>query len=240
MKHLIEERLSSMEHEKGISLITDFGCLSSCPYCIWRNHKKYRHNPENQIKTFLGLISSGNRTLRKFSLSGGGDPLNLHPDRKGFYDAIHKICKKHGLVYDIHTSYSVEKILEFFEMFPEAAEHLHRIVFHASRERIPFVSSLSRFKELLGRTRLRIVYVVSEELDLPYLREIEESLSRDFPEDVQLSYRELVGERFRASEEVQSFCETVSERRKTGKYINQKDYNVYIMPDGTTTETFLE
>lgn len=233
---------TNVSHEtdsmKGISIITDFGCQSGCPYCIWRDHRKYLMDTERQISSLDALLKE--RTwIQKFSVSGGGDPLNLHPESRGFYDSVHRICREQGKKYDIHTSYSPEMILSFFRKHPLSKDLLNRIVFHASRKRVPHRGNLMELLGVTQTTNLRLVYVVTDELDVPYLQNTEKTVIKHFPKNTQLSYRELVGDRCRASLEVQEFCKRVSERMENGKFIEQKDYNTYIMPDGSIRDVFL-
>lgn len=63
-----------MVKDKYISVITNFGCHYSCPYCIVRNN-----NLQIPKSTVEGLDFLENEIKRNqcdwVSLSGGGDPL---------------------------------------------------------------------------------------------------------------------------------------------------------------------
>lgn len=226
---------------KGLSIITNFGCKSDCHYCIWKsstNHNLYKYyNINGQLNALTNFLLE-HPELDKFSLSGGGDPLNVTLDSLAFYDRLNAICFKYDKKYDIHTSYSVKDIQKFLQL-TSSRPFLRKIVYHASSCRIPFPNMLKQFKELERFFSLRFVYVITDSLSLEYLIKAEDIIQNYF-NGAQLSYREYVGTQFTPTEEIKEFCKNVTNRMENSRFIEQNDYNYYIMPDGSIAEKFLE
>jgi hypothetical protein len=225
-----------------LSIITDFGCRRNCGHCITRQIR-FGHNGGRDFyhsSYWLDALFENLPNTGKFSISGGGDPLNdveLHSD---FWSLINGICKIKGLSYDVHTSY--------WEVFdPElAAKHLKymdRAVVHVNAtygEPIPW-------DKIRGRHRLVAV--------------VDGSLTREFCEELearaydQVSYREYVAlnaeqyvsdmgiyaahPEYRA--DFDKWLWDVPFRLKgRGRFIKQGDYNTYLWPDGRIKTKFFE
>lgn len=227
---------------KGLSVITNFGCKSNCEYCIWKNTINYiKYQFYNHIHAQLFSLKSfliQHPDIEKFSLSGGGDPLNLTTTSLNFYKNLNNICYELNKKYDIHTSYFINDIEKFLNV-TNSDTFLRKIVYHASLDRIPEPILLKEFKKLEKNFDLRIVYVITDSLTIEYLNQVEEILKNNF-KNIQLSYREYVGTKYLPSKHVKEFCKNVSKRLKNSRFIEQNDYNYYIMPDGSITEKFLE
>lgn len=88
-------------NDKYISIITNFGCHYTCPYCIVKNN-----NLDIPRTTINGLDSLWLEIVRNqcnwVSLSGGGDPLWHYSDHKDWYDihgdGTNKKCKWKNLI----------------------------------------------------------------------------------------------------------------------------------------------
>ena len=88
-------------NDKYISVITNFGCHYTCPYCIVKNNNL--NIPKTTIK---GLDSLWLETVRNqcnwISLSGGGDPLWNYSEHKDCYDiygdSTNEKCKWKDLI----------------------------------------------------------------------------------------------------------------------------------------------
>lgn len=79
-------------NDKYISIITNFGCHYTCPYCIVKNN-----NLDIPRTTINGLDSLWFEIVRNqcnwVSLSGGGDPLWHYSEHKDWYDKFLKLQK---------------------------------------------------------------------------------------------------------------------------------------------------
>ena len=69
---------------KYLSVISNFGCHFSCPYCIVKNN-----NLNIPKTTYKGLDNLQKEIIKNecdwVSLSGGGDPLHNFMYNKGWY-----------------------------------------------------------------------------------------------------------------------------------------------------------
>ena len=102
--------------EKYLSIITNFGCHYTCPYCIVKNN-----NINVPVTTLQGLdnlkrvlIENGCNII---SVSGGGDPLHEFASHRDWYMKLFQILKdmENEEIYipvEMHTSYiNSEKII---------------------------------------------------------------------------------------------------------------------------------
>lgn len=223
---------------KQISVITNFGCKQNCKYCIWKTYnlnKIYQENLEDKQLQVLKTYLENNYNSFKFTISGGGDPLNNIDDHEKFYNNIFNLCYKFNKKVDIHTSYNYPSIQMFLNKYFFKNNYINRIILHRNMNN----SNLIDLKNIYNiHNKLRIVYVITSDISISFLKFIERIIQNKYP-DIQLSYREYVGNKFTPSKELTNFCKSIDQRYQNGKYIYQKDYNMYIMPNGNVTETFL-
>lgn len=67
--------------DKYLSIITNFGCHYTCPYCVVKN------NHLDILQTTLEGLDNLSKSIQEskaniISLSGGGDPLFQYPNHK--------------------------------------------------------------------------------------------------------------------------------------------------------------
>lgn len=228
---------------KGYSIITDFGCKNICKYCIWK-HNKIRNNKYphflNSIESFIKSIPNN---ISKFSISGGGDPLNNFEKNKNFWNLINTLCIKYNKKIDIHTSY-----IDFFNFDHKYFKNiLNKFIFHGNVQlnlketflykNVYKLNDILKFKDYYD---IRIVYVLDSNIDsFEALHRFETFC---YVNNIQIAYRELVNitkdERLNIKEDINSFCINVQERYNLGRYVNQNDYNLYLMPDGKVYDKF--
>lgn len=74
---------------KYLSIITNFGCHYTCPYCIVKeNNLKI---PKTTIKGLHKLLPDINKYCCDIiSVSGGGDPLHNYEENKDWWDVLFK------------------------------------------------------------------------------------------------------------------------------------------------------
>lgn len=221
--------------QKGLSLITNFGCKTNCEYCIWKDHI---FNSINQnIFTCLYVLNNEikKEKIEKFSISGGGDPFNNVSSNIQFWNEINKICKENNVKVDIHSSYLNFKkdFIKYNNIYQELKSNTNRIVLHLSVERY----DENKIFDISREFKLRINFVVTNKLSLTFLNKVEEYSKKL---NIQLAYRELMfNESIKPTEELSEFCKSIHKRYKNGRYVYQNDYNRYIMPNGKLYENFL-
>lgn len=141
-------------NDKYISIITNFGCHYTCPYCIVKN------NNLNIPKTTInGLDSLWLETVRNqcnwISLSGGGDPLWHYSEHKDWYDKFFEITE--DLNRELHTSLPNVPGVPY-EAFDRVVYHLHSLeqLYNIKRQncaivRVVFVVTENFTEDLINR-----------------------------------------------------------------------------------------
>ena len=89
--------------DKYMSVITNFGCHYSCPYCIVKNN-----NLQIPKSTVDGL-NSLEKEIKKnqcnwISISGGGDPLWNYEEHEDWYNRFFTIAANLDMKTEMHTS----------------------------------------------------------------------------------------------------------------------------------------
>lgn len=204
--------------DKYLSIITNFGCHYTCPYCIVKNN-----NINIPCTTFDSLDSRFVDTLIKndiniVSVSGGGDPLHNYGNHVAYYKQLFDILGIMGIPLEMHTSYTNT-------MFP--AERCKRIVYH-----------LHDFKQLFyvpkyGNEIVRVVFVVTEDFTEEKVNQIAEYVKESKIID-ELSFRQMVDNHYQTTHYLEDFLK--AGHRKDWWYIEQNDYNLYYVEGKTYTE----
>jgi uncharacterized radical SAM superfamily protein len=196
-----------------LSIITAFGCRFNCPYCIWRQEKRV-YDPcfYDRVAWLSSFYRSVNET---FSISGGGDPLEDFSLHERFWNRIWALCKSKEIQYDIHTSFHTASKNRF--------KNIRKLVVHIRNH---------NFRAVYAD---RVVMVADQKLTIDGMKLFE----RNHP-NIELSYREVVGDEFKPSEDVLTFAQSIHERRNNGRFIRQDDYNQYLFPDGSIRTVFRE
>ena len=197
-----------MKTEKYLSIITNFGCHYTCPYCIVKNNNM--DIPRTTIKGLKLLKSAAefeNATM--ISVSGGGDPLHNYLEHKKYYKRLFKLCKEMGLPLEMHTSY-------IHSEFPY--EKCYRVVYHCH--------SLEQLKniERHGDEKVRVVFVVDEDFTNDKINDIYETVRSSRVID-ELSFRQMVDKGGRVTNHCQDYLREHHKHRWW--YIEQCDYNPY-------------
>lgn len=90
-------------NDKYLSVITNFGCHYSCPYCIVKNN--HLNIPKTTIHGLNNLFSEIVKNRCNWvSLSGGGDPLWKYEQHKDWYEKFFEIVDAAHVNTELHTS----------------------------------------------------------------------------------------------------------------------------------------
>lgn len=195
-------------YKKYLSIITNFGCHYTCPYCIVKNNQI--DIPETTIKGLNNLrqaiIGYGCNIV---SISGGGEPLYEYEQHKDWYDKLFLILDEMDIPMEMHTSCIQND-------FP--TNECKRVVYHLNSSR--------QLREIRrkGKEVVRAVFVVTEDMTEEYLHIIADYVKEDRDID-ELSFRQQVGENY----ETKYFLHDIllAGHRKDWFYIQQHDYNLY-------------
>lgn len=197
--------------DKYLSIITNFGCHYTCPYCIVKEN-----GLQIPITTLDGLDKLD--TAIKFgkynivSVSGGGDPLHNYSNNKKWYEKLFVILNDNGIPIEIHTSY-------IDSTFPY--NKCKRVVYHVRTTDLNELIKIKRYENEI----VRIVIIATENITVEDLIKISRfaEMSNDIDE---LSFRQLVNNRY----ENEYFNHEVlrwGHKHKLWHYIEQNDYNDY-------------
>ena len=203
-------------NDKYISIITNFGCHYTCPYCIVKN------NNLNIPKTTInGLDSLWLETVRNqcnwISLSGGGDPLWHYSEHKDWYDKFFEITE--DLNRELHTSLPNVPGVPY-EAFDRVVYHLHSLeqLCNIKRQNCAIV---------------RVVFVVTENFTEDLINRIAVFCANSDDID-ELSFRQMVDNHY---QETYYFYEYLKAgHKKLWWYIEQNDYNLYYCQNKVYTE----
>lgn len=198
---------------KYLSIITNFGCHYTCPYCIVKNNNI--DIPATTIKGLDKLVEN----IRKYdcnwvSISGGGDPLHNFIKNTGWYIKLFDILPI-DISLELHTSYiSAEQITgdHFLSLFDRIVYHCHT------------TEDLYKIKRSSPSQKIRVVFVVDEKFTNDLINEIA-IIVRNNPNIDELSFRQMVDDHYNTTH----YCEDYLKQghQKDWWYIQQCDYNIY-------------
>ena len=193
--------------DRYLSVITNFGCHYTCPYCIVKNNNL--HIPDttieglNKLEYYIREIGAN-----IVSVSGGGDPLFQYNQHKDWYDKLFEILDRNNCKFELHTSY-------FINDFP--SEKYHRIVYHLRN--IEDIDRVVKKRENI----LRIVYVIQDKFSTEDINTIYSKFSNSNIDE--LSFRQRVDKDFKISYHLHDFL--LENHKKKWWYIQQSNYNTY-------------
>lgn len=196
--------------DKYLSIITNFGCHFSCPYCIVKNNEI--NVPTTTIESLSKLkdaVTSEKANI--ISVSGGGDPLHNYPQHKSYYEKLFELCEEMNIPLEMHTSYIESE-------FPY--EKCHRVVYHCRT--FDQLANIRRH----GNEIIRVVYVVTEHFTTAVINCIANHVKFSNVID-ELSFRQMVDKDYR----VTNYCQDYLRKghKKSWWYIEQCDYNSYFV-----------
>jgi hypothetical protein len=198
--------------DRYLSIITNFGCHYSCPYCIVKNN-----NIDIPVTTLQGLESLSREyylnDCTMISISGGGDPLFEYEKHVDWYRKLFSIAliRKDPIPIEMHTSYMTdESSFPFYDCY--------RVVYHANK--------FEQLKQIhrIANEKIRVVFVVTEKFTLEDIMNIA-TFVNDSKEIDELSFRQLVGKDYSVYDYYEDYLKLG--HKKLWWYIEQCDYNLY-------------
>ena len=205
-------------NDKYISVITNFGCHYTCPYCIVKNN-----NLDIPKTTINGLDSLWLEIARNgcnwISLSGGGDPLWHYSEHEEWYDKFFEIIKDLNLNRELHTSLLNVPGIPY--------DQIDRVVYH--------LHSLEQLYSIKRQNCavVRVVFVVTEIFTEDLINRIAVFCANSDDID-ELSFRQMVDEHYQETYYCYEYLK--AGHKKLWWYIEQNDYNLYYCENKTYTE----
>lgn len=207
--------------EKMLSIITNFGCHYTCPYCVVKETGIYI--PKTTLESLdllLDIYQNGN--YNGISVSGGGDPMHEYEKHTDYYDKLFSICSENHIPLELHTSYIRDGL---------PYSHFDLIAFHLiNTEDILKVNTLD-----CGSATKRIVFVVDKNFTEQKIDDIYDIYLCCY-DILQLSFRQMILPDYSAA----YYCHNhLKEGHKHEKwhYIEQCDYNTYFV-NGKITDGY--
>lgn len=204
--------------DKYLSILTNFGCHFTCPYCIVK--KNGINIPKTTVKSLKGLHAAVKSTgANIISVSGGGDPLFEYENHNDFYDVLLSYCDRCKLPLEMHTSY-------IDSSFPY--EKCHRVVYH-----VRWMIDLDKIKRH-GNEKVRVVFVMTAGIHPRTIDAIADYVEQSADID-ELSFRQMVDENYETQYYNHEYLK--AGHKKRWWYIEQSDYNTYFV-DGKFTNSY--
>lgn len=205
--------------DKYLSVISNFGCHYSCPYCIVKNN-----NLQIPKSTLLGLnklkIEIENNHCNWVSISGGGDPLWKYNQHIDWYDCFFNIIKSIGNIKTaLHTS-MINVPNAPYSLFNRVVYHLHDY------------EQLKQIKRIQNEI-IRVVFVISESFTEDLIDKIAKYCNVSDQID-ELSFRQMVDDHYCETHYCQDYLR--AGHKKLWWYIEQNDYNLYYCENKVYTE----
>lgn len=212
------------------SVITNFGCHWRCPYCIVRNaHMDIpKTDMDLTFDTIKKLVEDGK--IKSLSFSGGGDPLfDMNEERFNWYKSIIRFARRNRVKTSIHTSYTSTALLSKKGNGGNFLD-FDLVSYHMINSRDVDLDHTPILK--LGDETKRAVFVVQKDFTPTKIQEIVKLVKRN-PYIDQLSFRQLINPDY----SIEHTCEEYLRdgHRKDWYYIEQGDYNTYIVNDKIST-----
>lgn len=195
--------------DKYLSVITNFGCHYSCPYCIVKNNNL--QIPQTTVDGLDRLEEEIKKNQCNWvSLSGGGDPLWEIDKHKDWYEKFYRIAFYADVQKELHTSIlNIEPVL--WVLFDRIVYHLHSF---------DQLKSIKRF----GDEIVRVVFVVTENFTEDLINKIA-VYCHNSDEIDELSFRQMVDDHYQETDYCKDYLK--AGHKKLWWYIEQNDYNLY-------------
>ena len=199
---------------KYLSIITNFGCHYTCPYCIVKN------TGIDVPVTTIGGLDKLVENVRKYdcnwvSISGGGDPLHRWLDHTDWFGKLFSIIPS-DIKLEMHTSYLEPPVF--------LACRFDRVVYHCHKPEDLFKIDRYLLNGVRTGQKTRAVFVVTEDFTPKLIDEIA-ALVKYNPNIDELSFRQMVDSNYNTTH----YCEDYLKagHQKDWWYIEQNDYNIY-------------
>ena len=179
--------------DKYLSIITNFGCHYTCPYCIVKNN-----NIDVPVTTLAGLDNLKRAIIDNeitiVSVSGGGDPLFEYEKHKDWYERLFEILDGLNIPLEMHSSYLVSD-------FPY--EKCKRVAYHLQGSAL--LRSEPRHVYRHGDEIVRIVCVVQDYMTEKDLNSISDLVKSWGENSFELTFRQRVDAEYKISYHLHDF-----------------------------------
>lgn len=203
--------------DKYISVITNFGCYYTCPYCIVKNNNL--HIPKSTVEGLDGLEEEIRKNNCNWvSISCGGDLLGDFEKKSEWFAKFHLSAIKAHAHEELHTSFTSIPDIIYFD----------RVVYH-----LHDFEQLKEIRRNHDEEIVRVVFVVTENFTEDLINKIA-VYCHNSDEIDELSFRQMVDDHYRETDYCKDYLK--AGHQKLWWYIEQCDYNLYYCENKTYTE----
>jgi organic radical activating enzyme len=203
--------------DKYLSIITNFGCHYSCPYCIVKNN--HLNIPESTLQGLDNLTKEiKNHNCNWVSISGGGDPLWEYEKHIDWYEKFFNTVPS-DIKIELHTSMIGVKDAPY-NQFDRVVYHLHNF---------EQLKTIRRYNKEI----VRVVFVVTEDFTEELINKIAAHCHNSGVID-ELSFRQMVDDNYKETNYCKDYLE--AGHKNLWYYIEQCDYNTYYVENKIYTE----
>lgn len=204
--------------DKYISVITNFGCHYTCPYCIVKEN--HLNIPKSTIDGLNNLTKAiVDNKCNWISLSGGGDPLYNFENNYDWYNKFF-ISIPYKTKIELHTSYINYKANIPYKLFNRVVYHVHSF---------NELKTIKRYMEEI----IRVVFVVTQNFTEDLINKIAVYCHNSEIID-ELSFRQMIDNNYNTTEICKEYLK--AGHQKLWWYIEQSDYNIYYCENKIYTE----
>ena len=213
----------------GFSIIITFGCNNNCWYCVWKNFHKLKNIHSAFKDTNWDKLNELIRYYpgNKINISGGLDPLYEYKSNLNWWNRLFKIARENNKLIDVHTREFV-----FEKSF---LSNINKLV-------ISF-DTLEKIEKQMLRyyskgTKIRLVKVITKETKL---RELVNAVNFCRNYGFQITFKELYGfdDNCNFIEFENKLKNIYDFNRNKIRFLKNKDYNIYYMPDNKVYDKFM-
>lgn len=206
---------------KYLSIITNFGCHYTCPYCIVKNN--HLNIPITTIQGLHNLRKSiVDNNCNWVSISGGGDPLFNIEQHQDWYEALISNIPN-GTNLEMHTS-----IVDYHKREMWNMDCFDRVVYHLNS-----FTQLYSIERIWAHEIVRVVFVVTKDFTKELIDKIAKFVKESDDID-ELSFRQMVDDNYCTTHYCEEYLK--SKHKKDWYYIEQCDYNLYYAENKLYTE----
>lgn len=201
-----------------LSILTNFGCHWSCPYCVYRENKINIPLTTRENFDFKALEEEmKNMDGDEISISGGGDPLYNWKNNMWFYNEIQSLAGTYNKKIELHTSY-IDYNFDYSDF--------DRVVFHLQSPTQIRLIDMGRHRLWLS-SNVRVVFVIQEHYSKGIINNIIKEVENNEDVTELVSFRQLIKIDGAIAEIEHEYLK--SKHLKDLYYIKQADYNEYFV-----------
>jgi MoaA/NifB/PqqE/SkfB family radical SAM enzyme len=216
---ILDKNKEKLDKNKGISIITNFGCSNNCWYCIWKNHKlKDCKDPMDWDK--LEQFLKDNQQVGLISISGGGDPFYNINNNLDWWNRIFSLTEKYNLDIEVHTRL-LPSNYTFINKFKRIVLSIDSLDTKAK--------TIINYLYMECNVDIRLYYVVTKDTTFESIVSLLEYKNLG----IEYTFKKLVGHDDNGN------YEKFKNLYPNEFFLESKDYNIYYMPNNEIWDKFL-